>query len=65
MSSKQKDLRIQISNCNNIDKVKEMKTERNQLLHKIKRKLIEQKEKDLDNKIKEINEMSNVKCLNL
>ena len=66
MSSKQKDLRIQISNCNNIDKVKEMKTERNQLLHKIKRKLIEQKEKDLDNKIKEMKDTCNMfKAVNL
>ena len=57
MSRKQKDLRIQISNCNNIDKAKEMKTERNQIMHRIKRKLIELKEKDLDNKVNEINEM--------
>ena len=52
MSRKQKDLRIKITNRNNIDKAKETKTERNQIMHKIKRKRIEQKEKDLDNKVK-------------
>ena len=57
MSKDQKMLRIKISNCDNVDKAKQMKTKRNQIIHEIKRKLINLKEIDLDKKVKEINEM--------
>ena len=54
MSEKQKELRIRINNCKVIDKRKEMKSERNRILHNIKKTIIEDKEKQLDEKIKEI-----------
>ena len=47
MSKDQKMLRIKIGNCDNVDKAKQMKTKRNQIIHEIKRKLINLKEIEL------------------
>ena len=38
LSEKQKDLRIQIQNCKQEEKIKELKKERNYVLHNIRRK---------------------------
>ena len=38
LSQKQKDLRIQIQNCKQEEKIKELKKERNYVLHNIRRK---------------------------
>ena len=54
LSENQKDLRIQIRNCKQEEKIKELKKERNYVLHKIRRKNRETKEKHLDHLIQEI-----------
>ena len=54
MSEEQKQLRMKISNTDDLGKMKAMKSERNQILHKIQKRIIELRDKEIDNKIKEI-----------
>ena len=56
ISIRQKELKLKISNCKDMEKVRTMKTERNKILHQIQKKLRKLKEKCLDEKIKEIDE---------
>ena len=56
MSKRQKELRLKISECDDTERRIEMKTERNKKLHQIKQILINDKEKQLDQKVKEIND---------
>ena len=56
LSKRQKELRLKISECDDAERRIEMKTERNKKLHQIKQILINDKEKQLDQKVKEINE---------
>ena len=54
LSAKQKELRLKISGCNDSEKSKRMKAERNNILHQIKQILLSEKERHLDEKVKEI-----------
>ena len=56
LSIRQKELKLKINNCKDMEKVRTMKTERNKILHQIQKKLQKLKEKCLDEKIKEIDE---------
>ena len=56
LSIQQKELKLKINNCKDTEKMRTMKTERNRILHQIKKKLRKLKEKCLDEKIKEIDE---------
>ena len=55
LSIQQNNLRIQISNCNDINKVEGLKKQRNKIMTQIKSKNLEIKEKDIIEKINEIN----------
>ncbi|XP_057310033.1 uncharacterized protein LOC130648030 [Hydractinia symbiolongicarpus] len=57
MSKTQKELRIQISNCKDLDKMTRLKNERNNIMRRIKDKLLENKTKEIENKLSEINQM--------
>ena len=53
-SEKQKELRLKIAGCNDSEKSQRMKAERNKILHQIKQKPLSEKERQLDEKVKEI-----------
>lgn len=55
LSKKQKELRLEIAECNDPVKVQSLKARRNKLLHSIKTTLLNNKEKELDEKVSEIN----------
>ena len=57
LSEKQKKLRIQISDIDNAEKVEKLRSERNSILKEIQRINNEEKEKELDEKISEIEKM--------
>ncbi|XP_057294528.1 uncharacterized protein LOC130623039 [Hydractinia symbiolongicarpus] len=57
MSKTQKELRIQISNCEDLDKMTRLKSERNNIMRRIKDKLLENKTKEIENKLSEIYQM--------
>ena len=57
LSIKQKNLRLEICNCNNIEHLKVLKKERNRLLHLIREKVKEIKEEQLNAKLIEINKI--------
>ena len=56
LSQQQKHLRLKISNCKKVEKVKIMKAERNKILHQIQHKVKEHKEQLLNNKLSDIND---------
>ena len=55
LSQQQKHLRQKISNCKEVEKLKNMKTERNKILHQIRDKVKKHKEQLLENKLSDIN----------
>ena len=57
LSEEQKMIRLQISNSSNVIEVRRMKEKRNKIMRNIKEKLSETKEKEIDEKLKEINNM--------
>ena len=64
LSIRQKELKLKINNCKDMEKVRTMKAKRNKILHQIQKKLRKLKENCLDEKIKEIDETKDsAKCL--
>ena len=57
LSEKQKDLRLQISASRDSNQVDALKTARNRIMHQIRERLKENKEKQLEAKLSEINRM--------
>ena len=57
LSREQKELRLKIAECKDPEKVTYLKTRRNKLLHDIKTTLLEEKEKDLDEKVSEVDKL--------
>ena len=55
LSQQQKHLRQKISNCKEVEKINNMKTERNKILHQIRDKVKKHKEQLLVNKLSDIN----------
>ena len=55
LSQQQKHLRQKISNCKEVAKINNMKTERNKILHQIQDKVKKHKEQLLENKLSDIN----------
>jgi exonuclease III len=56
LSDQQKDLRVQITACQDVDKVRGLKHQRNQILARIKKKNLDLKERDILAKIAIIND---------
>ena len=57
LSEEQKNLRIQIENSRNLNEVIQKKAKRNKIMREIKEKLSENKEKEIEEKLTEINNM--------
>ena len=57
LSKQQKILRNQISTCNEIEEVKQMKSQRNKILHAIKAKTLQNRNAEIDSKVHEINNL--------
>ena len=57
LSNEQKQLRIQITSCRDKDKLTKLKHERNRLVKQIHKKIKENKERQIDEKISDINNM--------
>ena len=57
LSSYQKNLKNQISTCNSAEDILNLRTQRNKILHTIKKKLLKNRESEIDNRVKEINDM--------
>ena len=55
LSQQQKHLRQKISNCKEVAKINNIKTERNKILHQIQDKVKKHKEQLLENKLSDIN----------
>ena len=55
LSQQQKHLRQKISNCKEVEKLNNMKTERNKVLHQMQDKVKKHKEHLLENKLSDIN----------
>ena len=55
LSQQQKHLRQKIANCKEIEKINNMKTERNKILHQMQDKVKKHKEQLLENKLSDIN----------
>ena len=57
MSEKQKQLRLNLSHCNEATEYKAMKKERNKILHEIKHRLKQNKEQELNQKVSQLDHM--------
>ena len=56
LSIQQKNLHIEISNCDDVNRVKELKNVRNKILATIKVKNLEIKENEIEQKLEEVNQ---------
>ena len=57
LSEKQKQLRVQINNIKEVNNIQRLRKQRNETMRTIKQKLLENKEKEINEKLNEINNM--------
>ena len=57
MSQEQKNLRLLLSSCHDTERIKEIKNERNQILKEIQKKTKANREKEIDEKVKYIDNL--------